>query len=154
LNRRPGEERWSAGECIDHLVVIGELLLPRIDEAIRSGRENRWFATGPFRYSWPGRMFIESLQPGSRLRIKTQREYVPARFHSQPELLRRFTAMQEGLIRSVAEASGLDLVRIKVASPASRLIRFSLGVWFASTVAHERRHCAQAARVLSEKENA
>ena len=152
LNRRPEPDRWSAGECVDHLVVIGNLLVPLMQKAILAGRGNRWLAEGPFRYSWPGRMFVESLQPGARLKIKTQHEYRPARMHAREELLRRFDAVQEGLIRSVNDSAGLDLVRIKVPSPARRFIRLSLGIWFASTVAHERRHSAQAARALAGKE--
>jgi len=35
-----------------------------------------------------------------------------------------------------------------VTSAASRLLRFNLAAWFASLLAHEHRHLAQARRVL------
>jgi hypothetical protein len=149
LNRRPAPDQWSPGECIDHLVVVGGLLLPRLESAIKEGRRAGVTGNGPFHYSWPGRMFADSLRPESRLRMRTVRLYVPGERHSPAELLRRFEEMQERMIRSTEESRGLDLVRIKVASPANRLLRFSLGIWFAATAAHERRHCAQAARATS-----
>ena len=45
---------------------------------------------------------------------------------------------------------GLDLKRIKVASPAMKLMRFSVGAYFRISTAHERRHLWQAEQVNQE----
>ena len=44
-------------------------------------------------------------------------------------------------------AEGLDLARIKVATPISRFLKMSLGAMFEQAAAHERRHIEQARRV-------
>jgi hypothetical protein len=44
-------------------------------------------------------------------------------------------------------ADGLDLRRVKVATPISRFLKMSLGAMFAQIAAHERRHLEQARRV-------
>jgi hypothetical protein len=44
-------------------------------------------------------------------------------------------------------AEGLDLARIKVATPISRFLKISLGAMFEQAAAHERRHIEQARRV-------
>jgi hypothetical protein len=44
-------------------------------------------------------------------------------------------------------ADGLDLRRIKVATPISRFLKMSLGMMFAQAAAHEQRHLMQARRV-------
>jgi hypothetical protein len=55
--------------------------------------------------------------------------------------------VQREFIRLAELAKGLDLVRVKVRSPISRFIRFSLGITLAQQAAHERRHLEQARRV-------
>lgn len=148
----PGPDRWSVGECIEHLSVIASLLVPRMEEAIRRGRNDGLLGSGPFEYSWPGRMFVESLQPSPRIRIRTMRLYTPRRGAPKDEVVSRFAGLQGELLRIVEAARGLDLARIKVASPANRLLRFSLGIWLAASVAHEQRHVEQAIRVTREKD--
>jgi hypothetical protein len=49
----------------------------------------------------------------------------------------------------IEQADGLDLKRVKVVSPISSFLKFSLGMTFAQAAAHERRHLAQARRVLA-----
>jgi translation initiation factor 1 (eIF-1/SUI1) len=152
LSWRPGPERWSVGECIEHLSIIGSLLAPKMEEAIQRGKKEGLYGRDPFTYSWPGRMFVESLQPSARVRIRTMRMYTPRRGVTKVQIVEKFQRTQKELLRLAGEAEGLDLARIKVASPANRLLRFSLGIWFAATVAHAQRHCEQAKRVLKEKE--
>jgi hypothetical protein len=59
-----------------------------------------------------------------------------------------FFELQHDLRRSLADASGLDLARIKVGNPVTSWIRFSLGQEFALTAAHERRHLHQVRRLV------
>lgn len=58
-----------------------------------------------------------------------------------------FSALQSRLVGCVERSDGLDLRRVKVASPVSRLVRVSLGAWFAALIVHEQNHIAQAGRV-------
>ncbi len=53
--------------------------------------------------------------------------------------------------RCLRRADGLDLVRVKVASPVSPLLRLDLGGALAVQVAHERRHLEQARQVTLEQ---
>jgi hypothetical protein len=50
------------------------------------------------------------------------------------------------------QASGLDLARARVTSPAARWLRLPLGCGFALTAAHERRHLWQAKQLTSRSE--
>jgi hypothetical protein len=51
------------------------------------------------------------------------------------------------LLHQLARADGLDLRRVKVATPISRFLKMSLGAMFAQIAAHESRHLDQAWRV-------
>jgi hypothetical protein len=96
-------------------------------------------------------MFVESLKPSARIKVRTMKAYTPRRGLSKDEILARFLRSQKELRRVLDASEGLDLARIKVVSPANRLLRFSLGIWFAATVAHEQRHLEQALRVVQDK---
>jgi len=76
----------------------------------------------------------------------------PRRFrplHGQPitGVLPTFLHVQSRFIRQLERADGLDLRRVKVATPISRFLKLSLGMMFAQAAAHEQRHIEQARRV-------
>lgn len=145
FNWRPAPDRWSIAQCLDHLNVTGYLLLPRLEEAVHRARALRWLNDQPLRYGWVGNWFVKSMQPGPNMRkVKTPTPYVPSTRAAIDEVLPRFGRLQDHLMSIVEEADGLDLSRIKVASPVTRLLRINVGAWFAATAAHERRHLLQA----------
>lgn len=149
FNWKPAPDSWSVGECLDHLNVTGTLLLPNLDTAIERGRARNKTGDGPFTYGWVGRWWIDTNKPSGR-RAKTPNVFVPSSstLHKQ-ETLEAFLALQDALIQRIRAADGLDLRRVKAPSAAIPLLRFSIGVWFESTLAHERRHLAQAQRVIA-----
>ncbi|MFQ5568672.1 MAG: DinB family protein [Rhodothermales bacterium] len=150
FNWRHDPEHWSVAECLDHLNTAGRLLLPKLDEAIRRGRARKMERDGPFDYGWLGRWWIEAMQPSSRRRFKVPKAFEPSSSSlAKEEVLATFLALQDSLVQRVHEADGLDLRRVKAPSAAFPLIRLPLGVWFESTAAHERRHLAQARRVMA-----
>ncbi len=89
----------------------------------------------------------EPLPP--RGRFKTPRLYLPpaGRARSVKQALDDFSALQDRFVAVVHSADGLDLARIKIASPVTRLLRISLGQWLRALSGHQRRHLWQAAQV-------
>jgi len=144
---KPSSQEWSIAECFDHLNTVGFLLLPRMDHAIKAGRDAGLTSDGPFKYGLMGRWFIQSLQPGAKRRMKTFRLYWPSPLSDPATVIQRCGELQEHLLDLLRKSDGLNLVKIRVSSPVNALLRFSLGVWFASTIAHQHRHLAQAQRV-------
>jgi hypothetical protein len=147
FNWHPAPGDWSIAECLDHLIVVGNLLLPRIDEAIRNARDKNLQGTGPFRYGVRGTLFIRAQEPPVRRRVRTFPEYVPPTARLTEAVQREFLELQDRLIERVKASDGLDLSRMMIRSPAVSWLKFNAAVWFASTAAHERRHLWQARRV-------
>ena len=150
FNWRPGENAWSVAECLDHLVVMGAAMLPKIDEGIALARERGWRSDGPFRHGAIGNWFVRAVGPSESARkrkFKAPRLYTPTSNHSISRLLTAFTESQDRYIERVHAANGYDLARVKIASPVTRLIRFSLGQWFALLAGHQQRHFLQAQEV-------
>jgi hypothetical protein len=62
-------------------------------------------------------------------------------------VLDRFLACQALLLAAIEGADGLDLNRVRVTTPISRVLRISLGEALALATGHTRRHLDQARRV-------
>lgn len=158
LRWRPEPERWSVGECLEHLVLTGEAYLEVLDEAIEEGRRRGKHAEGPYRRSLVGRLLAWTLEPPPRLKVPAPEIIRPRT--GAPEVgdrpdpdasLPRFLALRARLGRRLEAADGLDLGRIRLASPFFAFLRFDLGSAFRMVAAHERRHLWQAERVTAEE---
>ena len=149
-NRRPSEDAWSAAECVEHLSATAREMLPAIDLGIRQARERGWLAHGPFHYSRVGDWFVgmavaDELPP--KRRVKAPKLYRPP--HRRYEIgpaVDEFVDLQDSLIERLQLASGVDLARVKVKSPAMSLVKLSLGQWFRLLEGHQRRHLWQASQ--------
>lgn len=65
-------------------------------------------------------------------------------------MLSRFLASQALLLDAMADARGLAIDRIKITSPFSSHLRYSVWSSFCVNSAHERRHVWQAERAADE----
>lgn len=82
---RPGPDRWSVAECLEHLVRTGEAYLRVIDPAIDEGREAGTLGEGPFRHGLLDRWLVRFLEPPPRLGIPAPRVIDPRRAPSAAE---------------------------------------------------------------------
>ena len=151
FNWRPGPDRWSVGQCLDHLNQTNGKLLPVLEQAVAGGRERKQTAAGPFRYGPSARWFRDSMKPDFKKPLKSPRIYRPAVSQLDMALVAdEFDSSLETMAEIIEQADGLDLARIKAASPVSRFLRIPLGIWFESVVVHDDRHLLQARRVTAE----
>jgi hypothetical protein len=147
FNWRPGPSQWSIEECLGHLTMVGQTEIKLLDVAINTARSKGIRGKGPFRYGFLDRVILRYTEPPVRLRFSA-----PWRFqalHGQPltAIMPTFLHLQGQFIRVVEQSEGLDLARVKVATPITRLLKLSLGIALAQQAAHERRHLEQARRV-------
>lgn len=150
FNWRPGEDEWSAAECIDHLMSIGTLMMRKLDEGIETATENDWRSEGPFKYRFLGNFFVKLAGPRkdmSKGSVKTPGLYAPTSNHTISRLQEAFTGLQDDFLERLDRANGLDLARARMSSPAAWFIRLSLGQWFALLAGHQTRHFQQAQAV-------
>lgn len=147
FNWRPNTEAWSIEECLAHLIIVGHTEVRLLEKAIQDGRARGLTGSGPFRYGWIERTILRQTEPPVRRRFSSPRRFRPV--HGQPvtAVLPTFVHLQSQFAQLARQADGLDLARVKVATPMTRLMKFSLGATLAQTAAHERRHLDQARRV-------
>jgi hypothetical protein len=150
FNWRPGPANWSIEECLSHLIMVGQCELEFLEDAIRRGEERGLKGTGPYDYRAIDRYIVSMTEPPVKEPLPAPRRFIP--LHGQPltAILPTFDHVQSQLLRQIDRAEGLDLARVKVATPISRWLKMSLGMTFAQIAAHERRHLAQARRVRAQ----
>lgn len=149
FNWRPPSGGWTVAQCVDHLNVTARVYLPKLDEGIADAIRRGLYGEGPFRYNLLGRLFVRSQEPATKLKYKAAKALLPLPARPKAETLAAFRAYQVQFVDRLRQANGLDLSRARVQSPVTSLLRMPLGSGFALMVAHERRHLAQARRVIA-----
>ena len=144
---RPGANRWSIAECLEHMNATARSYLPAIDEGIADAIKNGAYAEGPFYYSVIGRLFSHLMEPPARPRMRAAIDKQPGPQRPKRETLAGFRAYQVQYVDRLRQANGIDLSRSCVRSPLASWIRIPLGSAFASMAAHERRHLWQARKI-------
>ena len=149
--RRPAPDRWSVGECVEHLNLTGEAYIPLLRAAIEEGRAGGLTGSGPFRRDPLGWLLWRIMAPPVRfMRTKTAAPFVPTGGRSAAELVARFDALQEGQLECVRAADGLALDRIRVSSPFDPRASYNLYAAFSILPRHQERHIWQAERAAGQ----
>ena len=149
-NWRPAPDRWSIAQCMDHLNLTTGLLIAPLNAAVITARSRGILESGPFRYGFIARWFLKSLAPRGSRPVPAPKLYRPASSHLEcTAVVSRFQEVQQSFIAAVESADGLDLARIRIASPALALLQLPLGIWLLSAASHMLRHLNQAQGVRS-----
>lgn len=142
LTWKPAAKTWSILQCFEHLYTVNQLYMGKIEGAIQNASDEDGLER--FRPSWFGRKFIDFQRPESKRKVKTLKLFKPAVTDQDVTVVAQFMAQQKDLLNLIVEADQCNLNKVKLSSPATRLIRFSLGEALTLLVIHEQRHLLQA----------
>ena len=151
FNKRPDNGGWSAAECIDHLIVTGMDYCDQYESALRKVIEKDLKLSGELKYSWFGRRFISFVEPPVRFKSKAPKRWRPDSEINLNKAAKAYGQLQDRYIDLVKASEGWDISKVKLPSPATKLIRFSGLEMLAINTAHQRRHFLQAKKVLNMK---
>jgi hypothetical protein len=142
---RPEAGGWSLGEVACHLRTLNARYLEAIDQSITEARTRGHTGFGGYKPGLLGGFMVKMMEPPVKRRLKTPAVFRPAEdeAHDWRAEVDGYLATHEGLEERLHRAGGISLARARVSSPASRLLRLTLGDAFALVLAHERRHLAQ-----------
>jgi hypothetical protein len=145
FNWRPDANHWSIAQCLDHLNVLGYLYLEQFPAKIAAGP--RLTGAPNYQMGWLSRFFIKKMEPPVTTKFKAPPPFVPAPEKPLDEVAPKFFQLQDQLAEQINAARNVDWSRVKLVSPASKLIHFNLTAAFAVLTSHERRHLWQAWQV-------
>jgi hypothetical protein len=102
----------------------------------------------PFLPSLIGRMIINAVSPDSQRKLKAPAPAQPSSSSIDPQIVERFVMRQRETLARMKSLKDKNTAEIIITSPFLKVMVYSLLDAFRLIVAHERRHFAQAQRVM------
>jgi hypothetical protein len=148
LNWKPKAHQWSVAQCFEHLIVINSSYFPRI-EKIENGKYKPSLQERlPLLPRFFGSMILKVVQPKSKRKFKSDPRFEPANSTIGGDIIAKFKAHQEDVIDHMKRTKRLNLRKVIITSPVASFATYSLLDAYKILVTHERRHMAQARRVM------
>jgi hypothetical protein len=122
-------------------------MLAVLEEGVRKARAEGALSDGPYSYNWLSRHAFRLIQPPVTRKFRAPKSFRPGASQSIEAERAEWDRTHDALERVVRDSNGLDLERVKVRSPVTRLIRYNLGMAFWIQTAHDRRHLSQAREI-------
>ena len=148
LNWKPATDSWSVAQCLDHLISANHEYYPVFDRILK-GEYRKTFLHGmPFLPAFFGRVMINAVSPDSQRKFKAPGAMRPSSSSIDSQIVDRFIANQRATLAMMKSLEGRGPSGIIITSPFAGAVIYSLLDAFRLVVAHERRHLAQARRVM------
>ena len=149
LNWKPSADRWSVGQCFDHLQTSNEGYFPIIDDVL-GGKKQTFWERMPFLPGLSARMLLKFLDPASTRKVKAPARFEPTQSDVSDSIIDEFVTHQAKLIDKMRSTEQLLIDKIVITSPVSGAITYSLLNAYRIIIVHELRHFQQAKRVTEE----
>ncbi len=148
LNWKPSAEEWSVAQCFEHLIVTNTGYFPVIKKIAGGQHKPAFKERLPLLPRAFGSIVLNAVQPEAQRKFKAVPKFQPSNSAIQGDIITKFQAEQEDLVKHMKMTEGLELRKIVITSPVMSFMTYSLWDAYRIMVAHERRHMVQAKRVM------
>ena len=150
LNRRPSPSRWSAGQCLEHLNIVGGYYLPSIGARIARAQARGSKPAPTAKRGYLGRRFIEAIStPATVKAYESPQRYAPTGTRLPRTVAEVFSRQIDELLRLVLLARQVNANNVRIPNAIFPLVRLRLTDQLEFLVVHIKRHVAQAEAVLA-----
>ena len=150
LNRRPGPSRWSAGQCLEHLNIVGGYYLPSIAKRIAKAQASGSKPEPTAKQGYFGRKLIEAMRtPASVKALTSPQRYAPTGTRLPRTVAEVFSRQIDELLRLTLLARQVNANAVRIPNPIIPLLLLRLTDQLEFLVVHIQRHVAQANAVLA-----
>jgi hypothetical protein len=148
LLQKPSPEKWSVGECLQHLVKYGEFYLTAMETELAKEKNSKpsvIFKTGYF-----GNKFAEMLRYKEQGMKSMKAPKIESLYFTtvQENIVDIFLAQQNKHLVLLEKTKQLNLAKVKVPIALTRLIKTKIGDTLRFSIYHNQRHFIQAKRIL------
>jgi len=149
LNWKPSPDKWSVGQCFDHLIVSNAEYFPIFDRVLQGAKTTNtiWESLPGLPRLW-GQMLIKAVSPDGARKQKAPKILAPTTSAVDAGIITRFIDQQERVVSYLNTITAVDAGTIIITSPVARVITYSLLDACRVIVAHEQRHILQARRLM------
>jgi len=149
LNRRPSPSRWSAGQCLEHLNIMGGYYLPSIAARITKAQARGSKPAAVAKQGYFGRRLIEAMRtPASVKTYTSPQRYAPTGTRLPRTVTEVYSRQLDELLRLVLLARQVNANTIRIPNAVFPLLLLRLTDQLELLVVHIQRHVAQAEAVL------
>jgi DinB superfamily len=146
LRKRRSPSSWSALECVVHLNLATQAMLPGIRQAVEAAPQSS--ADKPtYKMDLAGRILTWSLEPPVFIKMKAPDSARPLECPGPETVLQEFEELHVQLIELVNASAGKAIDQQKMKSPFANL-HYNAYSAFRIITAHDRRHLRQAHKAL------
>ena len=146
---RQAADRWSAGDCIQHLNLASQAMLPLLQDGVE--RAQRVRAAGYYRRDALGWLIAKAIAPASPIRMRSEPAFVPALDQSAEAAIGEFDRFQDALVACVRAADHRAIDAVTIVSPFdARALRYNLYSALMLVARHQHRHLRQAERAAAQ----
>src|SRR5262245_55574364 len=146
LRKRPAPASWSALECVVHLNLATEAMLPGIRQAIEQAPA-RSDDQRNYKLDFAGRLLAWSLEPPAFLKLKAPKLAQPMESANPEPALEEFERLHEELVGLLHASAGKAIDQQKMKSPFANM-HYNAYSAFRIIAAHDRRHLWQARKAV------
>ena len=148
LNRKPSPDSWSAGQCLEHLIVSNSHYFPILKDIIDGKRKGRFWEKMPLVPNLFGKLLTKAVNPNTKRKVKTFKLFNPSVNNLKKNIIQEFITHQDNLLQLMKKTITVDLDKYIITSPVSGLVTYSLKDCFNILILHEKRHIEQAKRAV------
>jgi hypothetical protein len=148
LNWKPAADSWSVAQCLDHLITINREYYPVFDRILKGEHRRTLLHRLPLLSAMFGRLMVKALSPNSSQKLKAPATARPSSSSIDQQIVEHFITQQRETLGRMRSLENRDPAETIITSPFASVVVYSLLDAFRIVVAHERRHFAQAQRVM------
>ena len=147
INWRSADSQWSIGECFEHLIRTNVKFMPAYELYKLKDVEDK---EQEFKPTLLGKLITKSVMPGNSRKFKTSASFNPIGSSIKVNIIKDFLN-QNDEIADLVKMIDSSKLGLKISSPFSKLVRYSIGDSFLLIGSHNLRHLQQAKRVMQNK---
>ena len=149
LNRRPAPGKWSVGQCLEHLNIMGGYYLPLLTAKIQQARQRNSAPAATVKRGLVGRRLTDAMRGSAGEKTyKSPQKYAPSGSRLSRTVVELCRRQLDDLLLLLEEARHVNLNAVRVANPVVPLLRLRATDALELLVVHVQRHVAQAEQVL------
>ena len=146
LNARPGEDRWSSLECLEHLNRYADHYLPLL---IRSAENTESRKKEAYRAGLLGKPFALAMHPARRAKtMNSPKNMNPLLSMLERDTVDKFISNQKQFSDLLKSLEGKSLRGSRIPISIVPIVKLHLGDMLHTLVWHHARHCLQAEEAL------
>jgi len=150
LNWKSHPEKWSIGQCFEHLINADSSYFPILKEINEGSYKMSFWAkysplTGMF-----GRVFKKQMGEQVKMKLKAPKKFFPTKSDVNMDVIERYQSNLDTFLKYISKCRDTDLDKTIITSPVTSFVTYSLRDTLTFLISHEHRHINQAIRVKAE----